>query len=88
MSNESSHRRSAWKLSATSLPRIAAVRGIAVYQAVISPWLGPHCRFVPSCSEYMVISIERHGLFRGAWQGLRRLARCHPFHRGGLDPVR
>ena len=60
---------------------------IRSYQRIISRWLPPVCRFQPSCSEYMRQAIEAHGLWRGVWLGLRRLARCHPFHPGGLDRV-
>lgn len=64
------------------------VLAIRFYQIAISPFLAPSCRFYPSCSEYALTAIERHGPFRGAWLGLKRLARCHPFHPGGYDPVR
>lgn len=58
---------------------------LRVYQRTLSPLLGPVCRFSPSCSNYMVICIERFGAARGLWLGTRRLARCHPFHPGGID---
>lgn len=63
---------------------ILALRG---YKRFVSPLLGPRCRFVPSCSEYAMQAIERHGAGRGGWLAVRRLARCHPLHPGGLDPV-
>jgi len=57
------------------------------YKRFISPLLGPRCRFHPSCSEYAMQAISRHGALRGGWLATRRLGRCHPFHPGGLDPV-
>lgn len=62
---------------------IACVRG---YQLAIAPWLGKNCRFVPSCSAYMIEAIEKYGVVRGVWKGLCRIGRCHPFHPGGWDP--
>ncbi len=60
---------------------------IRAYRFLLSPWLGMHCRFHPTCSAYALEAVERHGAWRGAWLALRRLARCHPWHPGGLDPV-
>ena len=57
------------------------------YRYSLSPLLGLHCRFHPSCSEYALEALERHGAARGAWLALARLARCHPWHPGGHDPV-
>jgi len=64
-----------------------ALFGLRVYSLVISPWLGPRCRFAPNCSAYTAEAIQRHGVLIGGWYGLRRLGRCHPFHPGGFDPV-
>jgi hypothetical protein len=58
------------------------------YRYVISPLLGPACRFEPTCSVYAGIAISRFGVIRGIWLAMRRLLKCHPFHPGGFDPVK
>ncbi|BCS36125.1 putative membrane protein insertion efficiency factor [Luteitalea sp. TBR-22] len=63
---------------------MALVRG---YQVMLSPLFAGSCRFEPSCSRYAMTALEQHGLARGSWLALRRLARCHPFGGSGLDPV-
>jgi putative membrane protein insertion efficiency factor len=60
---------------------------LRAYRRLVSPMLAPRCRFVPSCSAYAVEAIEHHGAARGSWLAIRRVARCHPFHSGGYDPV-
>lgn len=60
---------------------------IRLYQFILSPWVGNHCRFYPTCSEYAKGAIEKHGAGRGGWLATRRLLRCHPWHPGGADPV-
>jgi hypothetical protein len=60
---------------------------IRIYQAVLRPILPPTCRFAPSCSEYMYQAIDKFGVARGAYLGLKRILRCHPWHPGGADPI-
>ncbi len=57
------------------------------YRYAISPFLGQQCRFYPCCSSYALEALESHGVIRGGWLALRRIAKCHPFHEGGCDPV-
>ena len=73
--------------SSRHLGQAAVQAGIWLYQLAVSPFLGQSCRFHPTCSAYLADAVEKHGVFRGGWLGCRRLARCHPFHPGGLDPV-
>jgi putative membrane protein insertion efficiency factor len=61
---------------------------LKTYKLAISPLLPSACRFRPTCSEYMMDAIAKHGAARGVWLGLKRIGRCHPFHEGGYDPVR
>ncbi|MDS4019107.1 MAG: membrane protein insertion efficiency factor YidD [Candidatus Competibacter sp.] len=67
--------------------RAVLIALIRAYQWFVSPLLGNHCRFYPSCSQYAREAIERHGTPRGVWLAVRRLLRCHPWHPGGVDPV-
>ncbi|MET0393074.1 MAG: membrane protein insertion efficiency factor YidD [Chitinophagaceae bacterium] len=67
-----------------SLPFIFLIR---VYQRVISPLLGPKCRYTPTCSQYAVIALKKYGLFKGFWLALKRIGRCHPWGGSGYDPV-
>lgn len=60
---------------------------IRCYRLMLSPMLGRHCRFHPSCSEYALEALQRHGLLKGSWLALRRIGSCHPWHEGGFDPV-
>jgi putative membrane protein insertion efficiency factor len=60
---------------------------ISGYRRAVSPLLGARCRFYPSCSAYALEAVQLHGAGRGGWLAVSRLARCHPFHPGGLDPV-
>jgi putative membrane protein insertion efficiency factor len=57
------------------------------YRLIISPMLGPNCRYYPTCSCYAEQAIEQHGALRGSWLAAKRILRCHPWHAGGYDPV-
>jgi putative membrane protein insertion efficiency factor len=72
------------KLSAGAHVLTVVITG---YRRFISPLLGPHCRFAPSCSAYALEAVREHGALRGSWLAVRRVARCHPFNPGGFDPV-
>ncbi|MBA2746614.1 MAG: membrane protein insertion efficiency factor YidD [Flavisolibacter sp.] len=67
-----------------ALPFILLIR---IYQLVISPWLGPKCRFTPTCSHYGIEAFKKYGLFKGMWLTVRRIGRCHPWGGHGNDPV-
>ena len=71
----------------TKLPSLGLILLIRIYQYLLSPLLGPSCRFTPSCSAYAIEALRQHGLVRGGWLAAGRLLRCHPWHPGGPDPV-
>jgi putative membrane protein insertion efficiency factor len=77
----------AYPRACTALPERILTGLIRFYQLVISPGLPPSCRFYPSCSEYTLQAIAKYGALKGLWLGVKRIARCHPFHPGGYDPV-
>ena len=60
---------------------------IRVYRYLISPLFGSHCRYTPTCSQYAIEAIERHGAIKGLYLAAKRLSSCHPWHAGGYDPV-
>jgi len=60
---------------------------LRLYKRFLSPLLPAACRYAPTCSEYMREAVEKYGVARGGWMGIKRLARCHPFHAGGVDLV-
>ncbi len=70
-----------------SLLSTLLLRLIEAYRYLLSPWVGNSCRYWPTCSEYAQEAIEQHGAARGTYLAARRLARCHPYGRGGVDPV-
>lgn len=63
---------------------LLCIRG---YQKYLSPLLGKNCRFYPTCSQYTYEAIERYGIFKGLFLGIKRISKCHPFHPGGYDPL-
>ena len=67
-----------------SLPFVALIK---LYQWVISPLLGPKCRFTPSCSQYAIEAFKKYGILKGGWLSLKRISRCHPWGGHGYDPV-
>ena len=68
------------------LPARLLILLVRLYQLTLSPIFGRQCRFQPTCSHYMIGSLEKHGAIRGTWKGLWRILRCNPFCRGGYDP--
>jgi hypothetical protein len=79
-----------WKKNIRMPDRVAG-RAIALlvraYQVTLGHWLGGHCRFYPTCSQYGIEALREHGALRGSWLTIRRIASCHPFHEGGVDLV-
>lgn len=65
---------------------VVLIAGVIVYKATLSPLLGRHCRFQPTCSSYFREAVEKYGAVRGGLKGLARIGRCHPWGRGGYDP--
>jgi uncharacterized protein len=68
-------------------PRNLIVGLIRIYQKLVSPGIGTNCRYQPTCSSYSAEAIQRFGVLRGGWLGLKRIGRCHPLRPGGYDPV-
>lgn len=69
-----------------NLPGMILIVFVRIYQIFIGPLLGKHCRFYPSCSNYFIQAVRKHGAIVGAWKGICRIGRCHPWHPGGYDP--
>ncbi|WP_258807788.1 membrane protein insertion efficiency factor YidD [Pseudidiomarina sp. CB1] len=67
--------------------RAVPIGCIRFYQWFISPLIGPRCRFQPTCSQYAIEAIQKHGMMRGFWLASKRISKCHPGHPGGFDPV-
>jgi uncharacterized protein len=69
-----------------NLPAKLLIAATRVYQWTLSPLIGRHCRFQPTCSAYFIEAVQKYGALRGTWRGIKRIGRCHPFHPGGYDP--
>ena len=67
-----------------AFPFIALIK---IYQWIISPWLGPKCRYTPTCSHYALEAFKKYGVFKGFWLSVKRISRCHPWGGHGFDPV-
>jgi hypothetical protein len=67
-----------------SLPVMALIR---IYQLILSPYIGPKCRYSPTCSQYAMEALKKYGLFKGLWLAVKRVSRCHPWGGHGVDPV-
>ena len=67
--------------------RVLLILLVKMYRFLLSPFIGQHCRFHPTCSVYAIEALERYGAIKGSWLALRRLLRCHPWHPGGYDPL-
>ena len=74
-----------WSWPAAALAGLL-ILAIRAYQVTLSPWIGPVCRFEPSCSRYMIGALRKYGVLKGVWKGTGRVLRCHPWHPGGYDP--
>jgi putative membrane protein insertion efficiency factor len=75
-----------WIATLRNLPAAVLIGCVRVYQKTLSPLVGRSCRFHPTCSNYFIEAVQKYGACRGAWRGIRRILRCHPFHPGGYDP--
>jgi len=64
------------------------IKAIRIYQIFVSPVMPGKCRFYPSCSNYVIDALEKYGVLKGLWLGVKRILKCHPFHAGGYDPIR
>lgn len=67
--------------------RAMVVVGVWLYRVTLGVFIGGHCRYQPTCSQYMLDAVERHGAMRGAWRGVKRIGRCHPWGGSGYDPA-
>ncbi len=73
-----------WLLKILSFPFILLIK---IYQKIISPVIGPQCRFTPTCSNYALEALKKYGIFKGSWLAVKRISKCHPWGGKGFDPV-
>lgn len=73
-----------WLYKILAIPFLGLIK---LYQYIISPYLGPKCRYVPTCSNYAYEAFKKHGIFKGFWLSVKRISKCHPFGGHGYDPV-
>jgi putative membrane protein insertion efficiency factor len=73
-----------WVLKILSFPFILLIK---IYQKILSPVLGPQCRFTPTCSNYALEALKKYGVFKGSWLAIKRISKCHPWGGSGYDPV-
>jgi putative membrane protein insertion efficiency factor len=73
-----------WLLKILSFPFILLIK---IYQKIVSPILGPQCRFTPTCSNYALEALKKYGVFKGTWLAIKRISKCHPWGGSGYDPV-
>jgi hypothetical protein len=71
----------------SDIARRAVIGFVWCYRCTLGPLLGGQCRFHPTCSQYMIDAVNKHGAVRGSWRGVKRICRCHPFSKGGIDPA-
>lgn len=69
----------------TRLPAAMLILLVRIYQGMLSPLIGRHCRFTPTCSEYFILAVQKYGALHGSLKGFSRILRCHPWHEGGPD---
>lgn len=87
MTSETNNKADAVGIIPTKLMQKLLINGVVVYQKAISPFFAPSCRFHPTCSTYMIQALSLHGTRKGLWLGIKRIAKCHPLHEGGIDNV-
>jgi hypothetical protein len=75
-----------WLSTVWRLPAMLLIAAVWLYQRTLGLLVGQRCRFEPSCSAYFILAVRKYGAVRGAWRGVLRICRCHPWHPGGYDP--